>query len=351
MSKRFHVAIVALLGLLGIASTAPAAPVEKVDSFAAPGAASQMVYSAQYGLLFMRNSASAIRVVDTNAKQQIDLHLATERFTDIDLSPDGRYLFAADYGGERTGYGDPIRPSYVHRYDLATRTWDSPRRAPKIAYRIEAVDAGRFINLDSDQWVDLTLNRWNADGTTITEVLRRGSDFYGDIEYDPTTGRIFHGNSGLSSQEIHAYRLVEESIVNAEASGTYGSAQGHGGTVVLSTDGERVYYGRLQVEALDVTHNVRVFPERIYAANRDVAFGPNAYYDADSGENLGALGYASTVFAIDTGGAGMVVYDATGNMLHRYALVPEPGVLGGSAVVVVAAAGLLGRRRPRLPRP
>jgi hypothetical protein len=300
---------------------ARAALISEIQTFPATGNAVQMQFSPQYHLLFLRNSASAIRVVDTNSQSEIDLHLATESFSDMDLTPDGRYLYAADFGGEQTGYGTPIRPSWVHRYDLAARTWQA-YVAPRIAYRLEAVDSSRFLLLESDQWVDVTLNRWQSG--SISELARRGTDYYGDIAYDSHTERFIHGNSGSSSQEIHAYHLIGDTIGAQESTGTYGSAQGYGGTYVLSSDGSRYYYGRLQVESLDVQNNLRVFPESIYAASPLLAFGRAAYYNAATGANLGTLGLNTSTYTVCDDGTQLWAFQQSGNILHHYVLLPEP---------------------------
>jgi hypothetical protein len=332
-----------LLLLTGAASAAAVQPLQEVQTFAAPGGADQMAYSAQYGLLFLRNSGSAVRVIDTATQAQIDLRMSTDKFTDLSLSPSGRYLFAADFGGEVTGYGTPIRPSHVHRYDLATRVWEVAT-APKIAYRLEAVDDQRVLLLESDQWVDLTLNRYS--GGTMSELARTSADYYGDIAFDPRTGRVFHGNSGSSSQEINVLRVSGDSLLHAEGTGTYGSASGYGGSVVLSSDGENFYYGRLQVEALDVTKTRRAMAETVYAASADIAFGSTKYFDAHSGAQLGTLGYTTTVYAVSAGGQEVWAMAPTGAVLHHYA-VPEPSIATLLGAAGLAFAAFVWRRRKR----
>ena len=123
------------------------------------------------------------------------------------------------------------------------------------------------------------------------------------------TGRLLHGNSGSSSQEIQAFRLVDDEFVRQEGSGVYGSASGHGGSVVLASDGSAFYYGRLQVDSLDVAHNTRVFPEVIYAANGLFAFGSGNYYDARTGIRLGSLPFSATVYAMNSNGNDFWAYD------------------------------------------
>lgn len=290
---------------------------DDMGGFAAPGNAAKMIYAPRHKLMFLLNTASAIHVVDMTTGSRIDLHLAAERFTDMDLSPSGDYLFVADFGGESIGYGTALRPSFVHRFDLAARRWDGPKESPQIAYRIEAVDDSRFLTLESDQWVDMHLMRW---GSSIALLQSRSADYYGDIEYDAGTGRILHGNGGSSSSEIHAYRVVGDELRTAESSGTYGSASSGGGTCVLAPDGSRFYFGRLQVEGLDVTLNMNTFGEPIYSASNAIALGERHYFDAHTGRSMGSLPFLSKVYAWDIPGNALYAYNPAANTIHRFEL-------------------------------
>ena len=336
------VLVAASTALWSSASSAPGALImpKLIESFPSPGAASQLVYSPNYHRLFLRNSGSAIRVVDTLTRNQVDLHLATEQFSDIDLTPSGNYLYAADFGGEIIGYDEPARPHWVHRLDLATGTWNV-KKAPKIGWKVEAVNDDQFVLQENDQWIDVTLNRWGAPAAAITETARRVWWAYvGDIEYDPATGRVIHGNSGSSSSEIAVLRVVGDTFTTGEATGTYGSAQSGGGTSVLSSDRENFFFGRLQVEALDVRNNRRSFPEMIYAATGVYAFGASNVYDLKAGTSLGSLGLSAPVYALSPDGGELWAY--SNNTLYHYAL-PEPG----SGVVLTSSLLLLLRRHRR----
>jgi hypothetical protein len=294
-----------------------------LESFPSPGAASQLAYSQQYGLLFLRNSGSAVRVADTNTHAQIDLHLANQQFTDMDLTPDGKYLYVADWGRVAIGYGTLTNPHYVHRFNLATRQWET-KQSTVDTYKLEAVDDDRILLLESDQWVDVHEESWGT-SSALTTLATGAADYDGDIEYDPATGRIYHGNSGSSSHEINVLRLVGNTLTSGVGSGIYGSAQNGGGTSVLSPDGSRFYYGPLQVEALDVTHDIHTFPQAIYAATNSLAFGSSSVYDAQSGASLGSFGYSTTAYGIGASGTDLWTY--ANNTLYHYATVPEPATL------------------------
>jgi Big-like domain-containing protein/thrombospondin type 3 repeat protein len=342
-------AVLCVLGsALAAALTAcPGTPVSYVEvgSIGSPGSASQLIYSSTYGKLVLRNGGSAVLLLDlSNAATQT--FFSNSLFTDMSLSPDGRYVFVADYGYENIGYGTPRTPSYVGRLDLSTGTWESKSASGAIAYHVEAVDDDHFILTSEDQWITFTYDSWGTDPaiTVLTPTSPPFPGYYatvfeGDIEYDYRSGRLIHGNSGLSSQEIHAFKVSGNTFVPQEQSGVYGSAQGYGGTAVLAVDGSVFYYGELQVDALDVTHNLRVFPELIYAANGRAALGNGKYYDPGTGALLGSLGFATTVYAPNHAGDDFWAYDASSNTLRHFFASDEPLPTGPQANADLAQTG------------
>jgi hypothetical protein len=305
-----------------------------VASFSVPTAAKALLYSPIANALVLRNSASEVVAIDLGT-QDATPEFAVTRFTDIALSPSGLYAFAADYGGENIGYGTPATTSYVHRIDLTTKIWDM--RSAYIAGNVQAVSDTQIILKSIDQWVTFTYNEWGSGGALALLTSYYPGAYYGDFRFDTRTQRLLHGNWGSSSTEILAWRLVGASFVPQEGSGTYGSAQGYGGTVALSTDGSAFYYGRLQVDSLDVTHNLNVFPELIYAADGDVAFGESHYYDARSGVLLGSLPFATTVYALNPQGNDFWAYDPATTSVHHF--MPT-----GTAFYTIAPCRLLDSR-------
>src|SRR6266550_7526971 len=316
----------------------------EVDSFAAPANATMMIYSPTMDALVLKNAGSAIVAIDIESGQPTT-RLANSLFTDMSLSPSGRYVFAADYGGENIGYGAPLGTSYVHRLDLTAMTWDM--RTAYIAGNVQAVSDAQVILKSLDQWVTFTNNAWGS-GTALvplntpTSPPNWGPGYYasaysGDFRYDVRTGRLLHASSGLSPQEIEAFRIVNNEFVRQEGSGGYGSAQ-YGGTVVLATDGSAFYYGAFQLDPLDVTHNVRVFPERIYAANGSVALGAGKYYDAHTGALLGALPFSTTIYALNPSGDDFWAFDPASSTVHHFATSVSSNVALASAGAVASAS-------------
>jgi hypothetical protein len=253
-----------------------------------------LTFSPKHKLLFAC-AATGVTVYDTATGKELGKQVPKNSFMDLSLAPDESVLFVSDYGGENTGYGTPLKPSRVDRYDLKARTWED-RTAPKIAGRVETVDSHRVLLLERDQWVAVSLNLWETDGVGVRELSRTGSDYNGDMEYDPRTGRIYHGNAGISSPRISVRQVTGDKLKALGDTGSYGSAStgGGGGSVVLSRCGTRLYYGALQVDAAKVGENLKKFPEIIRAASRDIAFGSKAYYRATTSSKLGEFDFKTT---------------------------------------------------------
>lgn len=310
-----------------VAQSAAALTYYDVDHFAVPTNATMLIYAPATGALVLKNSQSAIVAIDV-ASRQATTRFANLRFTDMTLSPSGRYVFGADYGGENIGYGTPANTSYVHRLDLTDMSWDI--RTAYIAGNVQAFSDTQVLLKSLDQWVTFTNDAWGS-GTALvplnTPTLGFGPGYYasvyfGDFRFDVRTGRLLHGNSAESSQEIQSFRIVNNEFVKQEGSGIYGSAQGYGGSVVLATDGSAFYYGALQVDPLDVTHNLRAYPEVIHAANASIALGDGKFYDAHTGALLGSLPFSTTVYAMNNSGDDFWAFNAATTTVHHFALQP-----------------------------
>jgi hypothetical protein len=306
----------------------------EIGNIAVPTNATELIYSAVANALVLKNTASAIVVIDLGTLDATT-RFANTRFTDMSMSPSGHYVFGADYGGENIGYGTPAAQSYVHRVDLVSKTWEE--RTAYIAGNVQAVSDTQVILKSIDQWVTFTNNTWGSGGALIPLNTPSGpywgpayyaGVYFGDFRFDWRTGRLLHGNSNLSSQEIQSWKIQNNEFVKQEGSGTYGSAQGHGGSVVLATDGSAFYYGDLQVDPLDVTHNTRIFPERIFAASGPFAFGNGNFYSAHSGKLLGELPFKTTVYALNPGAVDFWAFDPLTTTAHHFVPVFYADLVG-----------------------
>lgn len=304
--------------------------VNQIGSLTPPTNVRQMFYSQTYGRLILKNLGSAVAVLNTSNGQAATRSPDTS-FVDMALSPSGRYVFAADYGGENIGYGTPANGHSVHRLDLSNGTWE--RRSVFIAGGVQAVSDSQFILKSRDQWITFTNNSWGSGPEAV--ILNNTNSsyyspgyyawaYYGDFRYDPVSNRLLHGNSGLSSQEIQTYSLVNNNFVPQESSGTYGSAQGYGYNVALATDSSAFYYGNLQVDPLDVSFNRRVFADPIYVASGSVAFGNGRLFNALNGDLITPLGFDTTVYALNPSGDDFWAFDQSANLLRHFELNAAP---------------------------
>lgn len=352
MKRQGIVSFIVVSTVAIFAQAALAGSLYDIGTIAAPTNAKQMIYSSTYNTLVIKNSASAIIAVNATTGAVESTRLANTQFTQMSMTPSGRYIYAADYGGENIGYGTPSGTSYVQRYDLLSNSWET--KSAYIAGGIAAISDNQFVLKSNDQWVTFTNDSWSGSHFSVTPLNTPsccwGPGYYagvyeGSIVYDPTGNRILHGNSGSSSDELQAFKLSGNEFVKQEGSGTYGSAQGYGGIVALATDNSALYYGRLQVDPLDVSHDVRVFAENIFAATGDLAFGNGDYYDAHTGDLLGSLGFNTTVYGIDQSGDKIWAFNPVDNTIHLYSTVSPVPLPAAAWLMGSGLLGLLGMSR------
>jgi autotransporter-associated beta strand protein len=290
----------------------------EVQSFTTSGNVSAAIYSSQYNLLLLRDSTTDIRVLNAATGAQLSLRApsATGAFTDFGLSPSGRYLYVADYGGTNIGYNSPANPSYVDRYDLQTGLW-TVAQAAGIGYHIAPVDDNRVLLLGVDQWVDLTLNNY-APGA-MSQLSKISPGYSGNVKFGSNLNRIYYNETGISSTAIRAFNLSGTSMTSAEsiAGGSYSYTAG-----VLSSDGSAFYYGQVERNAADLTKSIATFSEGITAANSTVAFGTAHYYDATSGTALGVVPYTPNFWTTDGSRSAWAIQQQSGGTttLHQYVI-------------------------------
>lgn len=100
------------------------------------------------------------------------------------------------------------------------------------------------------------------------------------------------------------------------------------------------------MDALDVTHNNRVFPEDIYAASANLAFGYGDYYDAHSGALVGSLPYSTTVETVSANGTDFWMMNPSTNELDHYVIgLPEPSTVVLLGIGTISLLAYAWRRR------
>jgi 6-phosphogluconolactonase (cycloisomerase 2 family) len=311
---------------------------QQIDSIAAPAGVAQLAYSKPYDQICARIGTTKVDILDGTTGAVVSTLAAQNDFSDMDVTPDGRYLFVADYGGTIIGYGEASSPSYVDCYDFATHTWQT-KQAPNIAWKIQAVSDAQVLLQEEDQWVAISLNDFGQSSSDPMTELSGTTDvsypnrlmYEGSFVYDYHTGRIYHGDTGSSSQEIEAFSINGNQFQFLGNTGIYGTAQGGGPNLALSPDGQYLFYGNLEFDALSLA-KIGTMNEAIFASAGNLAYGSQSFYNAITGVTLGSLPFSSSIYAVSKDGQDVWACDSTSGVLHHYRTPGSlPGVLANDS--------------------
>ncbi|MCY2974594.1 MAG: tandem-95 repeat protein [Planctomycetota bacterium] len=299
-----------------------------VETFELGGVA-QIETSNRFGLMFVRSSdGKSIKVINLKTQLVVSSQAPRSTFVDISLTPDERFLFAGESG---IGVRSPNK-GIVHRFDCSTFTWES-LWPPAGSIKIEAVSENRVLLLGDYRLGDpLGLYDFDIPSRTMTELSHSVHSKVGDIEYQPSSGMVFFGESRSSSGQIYVYRIVADHLLPIQSTGLYGSARAGGsleGGTFLSSDGASLFYGGLQVEADDVSNNLFLHTEPIIAASSAVAFGINGrYFDSRDGKLLGTIEFPVGEIHVSASGRDVWIAEKVSNRIHRFLLsTQKQGVL------------------------
>ena len=98
---------------------------------------------------------------------------------------------------------------------------------------------------------------------SLGPLARADADYYGDSEFDYRTGRVYHGNTGSSSQEIDVLRVDGDNLVWSANTGIYGTATGGGAGEEPSFDwnhGSVNAFRRKSIERVMLLSKPALFP-------------------------------------------------------------------------------------------
>jgi hypothetical protein len=326
----------------------------KLTTLKAPGPGEQVAYAHKHQRLFLRNPQKGIWVLDAADGRVLELYPPRREFVHMALSPSEDFLFVADRGKVQDGWATETH--YVHRYDLAKKTWEvqSPptrqvpqhkqerindkyvrqtrtgsKTVPGSVGRLFAVSDSRFlIPPGPGEGLRLALYRW-GDGAELVEQTSREEKYHqqGEFAYDPRTGLFYFIANAPNEAPIGANRVAGSWLLSAHP---YSSVQdlkgmfakgGGPGPMVLSTNGKFLYLGKYQVAPGDVSKVLREFPEMIRAASDDLAFGDQyGWFNAHTGEKLGAFQHNAAHLCLSMDNSRLWVHGASESELHCYAI-------------------------------
>lgn len=336
--------------LLALAMTAigpvqtAGAQVLEMQALSYSGGIRQLAFDRPSNTLFIGDGGTSITVLKLNQAGAPSQRVFAGAFTDMDLSPSGRYLYATSSGGENAG--SPIGQQSVYRYDTVTGSW-STQSSQRVSGMIEAIDDERFILQSRSNQVKFSVNQWGPGD----EVIALGTELStneprGISQFDATNNRLLHGDCCAVTGDVRAFQVQGNELIQQERSNT---ALIGGGPLVLSTDGAMVYHGNEQFASQDLSVATRIFAENIIGATSLHAFSTSNYYNAQTGELMGALNGDFRVFAFSGLHSDFWAYDSARKALVHLSAVPEPTsfVLMGLGLLAVGGTRASRRRASR----
>jgi len=224
-----------------------------------------------YGL-----TSSAIVVFDVGLKRELTTIALPDGATDLDVAPDGSVLVTGHRPMLQVAVVDPV-------VRAVTRT--IPTTADP--YRVET-DGRRAFYVTMDQWSDA--HRIELQ-TGVDTTLDDGIAYQPDIELSADGRLLYVGASATSSAELYTFGVAEDAFGMIDRSNRDGQGLPISGPirhVVLSPDGERVYYGGLQLDAAWVSTSHGTIDDKVLAESSlaRIAVGAARAWDATSRQPL-----------------------------------------------------------------
>lgn len=233
---------------------------------------------------------------------------------DMDFSEDGAEMFVANFGSTEIAVVDLDlqevgRSFYV---DTSRGTWEGN------PYRIAAMAGNTLVFTSEDQWCDLKL----VNAVNGAHIYATGSLYQPDLKASSDGTKLYIAEYGSTGSSLHRYDLSAGMLTPMDESSTdagYGSR-----LVVMSGDGEYVFYGRRKLRAANLQNVLGELSENVYATNHDgsIAIGGTNVFDSTTFRVLAPLPFATTVLAMAPDSSAVYLYDATQQRIQIYHLSP-----------------------------
>jgi DNA-binding beta-propeller fold protein YncE len=194
--------------------------------------------------------------------------------------------------------------------DISQGTWEGN------PYRIALTADGTFAFTSEDQWCDIKL----ADAATGAHITVAGSIYQPDLVASADGTRLFAGEQGTTGSSVHRFDVTATTLEEVDASAT---DEGFGSRlVVLSGDGEYVFWSKKKILASNLQSVLGQFSEIIYAANEDgsLAVGNTNVFDGNTFTVREALPVATTVMAMAPDDSHVYLYDVNTSRIHIHEL-------------------------------
>ncbi|MCA9170631.1 MAG: tandem-95 repeat protein, partial [Planctomycetales bacterium] len=245
--------------------------VKQLESWTFDEPVVQIVYIETYQLLALRTNRQ-ITLLDARTREVVG-QLADVQLSDMDVSPNGRYLFAVSNPLTEAGI--------VHRFDCIQHEWVS-KVAIASASRIEAVDADHVILSGSE---GVLYERFGRVADNPMSLLARSwlSARSADIEYESKSRMLFV----VKDSNVRAILVGADTFTAQDLPASYEPPHDYfGPPAILSSGGKRVYVGRHGFLSADLTAPAVYIPDTVRAASDQIVIGSANWFNATDGTLL-----------------------------------------------------------------
>jgi hypothetical protein len=295
----------------------------EVNSFSVTKNFTKLQYSQEYGLIAGLGDDGSLTIYDDHTGAIVSTASFYNESHSIDLTADGRYLFAADRGSAPD-------PTYVHRFDMQLRVWVVKQLPDRVwGGGIQAVSSNRFLTLSSTNYVGL----WSFDenpASSPTLLASRSTFNISNILFDEYASRIyFNSTVGTpASSSVSTLSVVGDTIVPIpNSTATVSTNVGNGAPFLLSPQGTKIVFGSLQFSAPILSHEI-TYSTGMSALSSTLIFSLSRYWNAISGVQLGTLprDINSDVAIVSNNEQWLWGFDEQFKIMRQYRL---PGALPG----------------------
>ena len=227
---------------------------------------------------------------------------------DLDINLQGTTLYVANFGSTEIAAVDLDSRTLTGSIfvDTTVGTWGGN------PYRLACTAGDTLVFTSMDQWNDLKL----VDALTGAALDNTGSIYTPDLAASPDGTTLYvAGTTGLAG--ITRYDIVNKKLTQVDSSSASGGA-----SVMVSRDGQYVFFSAQKLLAKNLKSVVGTFSETILAINGDgsIAVSTDYIFDGTSFAVKRPTPLKTNTMAMSADGTTLYLYDTTSSRIYIYGL-------------------------------
>lgn len=227
------------------------------------------------------------------------------RPVDLDISPDGKELFVANFGSTELAVVDLDSQTMARTVfvDTSQGTWEGN------PFRLAVTAFNTLVYTSQDQWNDVKM----VNATNGGHLFTQGSYYSPDLAANSDGTILFVAESGKG---IHRLAVSESSLDVVDSNDSVNGSS----RVVMSANDEFAFFGRSKVRATNLKDVVGEFSEPILAASYDgsLAISQSAVFDGVTFAQLEWLPIETPTLALGSDDAVVYLYDTSTSKIYAH---------------------------------